>query len=212
MIPNIAAVMATSPVLISSLVGLFGNVHGGSFTEAQVQTVLLTDAVTNSSTWAVAFHTTLALKEGIDPADVQAIREGRPAPRRQTCRAVGSGKNDDRKARAPRRRGRRSIYSGPASARIMLSRSSPSSPHPRSRLHRQHHEASPGGAVSSSRLGRMRYPGALYYPRARCIPSTGPALSSGQLRSFARHRLVAVPHLGDGIREPPSTIAAAHGF
>jgi alkylhydroperoxidase family enzyme len=77
MIPNIAAAMATSPVLINSLVGLFGNVHGGSFTEAQVQIILLTDAVTNGSAWAVAFHTTLALKEGIDPADVQAIREGR---------------------------------------------------------------------------------------------------------------------------------------
>jgi alkylhydroperoxidase family enzyme len=77
MIPNLIGAMATSPVLINSLVGLFGNVHGGSFTEAQVQTVLLTDAVTNGSAWAVAFHTTLALKEGIDPADVQAIREGR---------------------------------------------------------------------------------------------------------------------------------------
>jgi alkylhydroperoxidase family enzyme len=77
MIPNIAGAMATSPVLINSLVGLFGNVHGGSFTEAQVQTVLLTDAVTNASTWAVAFHTALALKEGIDPSDVEAIRAGR---------------------------------------------------------------------------------------------------------------------------------------
>jgi alkylhydroperoxidase family enzyme len=77
MIPNIAGAMATSPVLINCLVGLFGNVHGGSFTEAQVQIVLLTDAVTNASTWAVAFHTALALKEGIDPADVQAIRAGR---------------------------------------------------------------------------------------------------------------------------------------
>ena len=77
MIPNITGAMATSPVLINSLVGLFGNVHGASFTEAQVQIVLLTDAVTNASPWAVAFHTTLALKEGIDPADVQAIREGR---------------------------------------------------------------------------------------------------------------------------------------
>jgi hypothetical protein len=57
MIPNIAGAMATSPVLINSLVGLFG--------------------VTNACTWAVAFHTALALKEGIDPADVQAIREGR---------------------------------------------------------------------------------------------------------------------------------------
>ncbi len=77
MIPNIVGAMATSPVLVDSLVGLFGKVHGGSFTEAQVQVVLLTDAVTNASAWAVAFHTALALKEGIDPADVQSIREGR---------------------------------------------------------------------------------------------------------------------------------------
>jgi AhpD family alkylhydroperoxidase len=77
MIPNIAGAMATSPVLINCLVGLFGNVHGGSFTEAQVQTVLLTDAVTNACTWAVAFHTALTLKEGVDPKDVQAIREHR---------------------------------------------------------------------------------------------------------------------------------------
>ena len=77
MIPNLIGAMSTSPILIDSLVGLFGKVHGGSFTEAQVQIVLLTDAVTNASAWAVAFHTTLALKEGIDPGDVQAIREGR---------------------------------------------------------------------------------------------------------------------------------------
>src|SRR6202050_5600265 len=77
MIPNIAGAMSTSPVLINSLVGLFQNVHGGSFTEAQIQIVLLTDSVTNACTWAVAFHTALALKEGLDPTDVQAVREGR---------------------------------------------------------------------------------------------------------------------------------------
>jgi AhpD family alkylhydroperoxidase len=77
MIPNIAGAMATSPVLIKSLVALFGNVHGGGFTEPQIQTVLLTDAVVNACTWAVAFHTALALKAGLDPADVHAIREGR---------------------------------------------------------------------------------------------------------------------------------------
>jgi alkylhydroperoxidase family enzyme len=77
MIPTLIGKMATSPVLIDSLVGLFGKVHGSSFTEAQVQTVLLTDAVTNDSAWAVAFHTALALKEGIDSGDVQAIRERR---------------------------------------------------------------------------------------------------------------------------------------
>ena len=77
MIPNILGAMATSPVLINSLVGLFGNVHGGTFTEAQVQTVLLTDAVTNAAEWAVAFHTALALNNGIDEAEVRAIRDGR---------------------------------------------------------------------------------------------------------------------------------------
>ena len=77
MLPNIVGAMSTSPILINSLVGLFQNVHGGSFTEAQVQTILLTDAVTNRCAWAVAFHTALALKEGLNPSDVQAIREGR---------------------------------------------------------------------------------------------------------------------------------------
>jgi AhpD family alkylhydroperoxidase len=77
MIPNIAGAISTSPVLINSLVGLFGNVHGGSFSEAQIQTLLLTNAVTNGCSWAVAFHTALALKEGLDPADVKAIRERR---------------------------------------------------------------------------------------------------------------------------------------
>lgn len=77
MIPNIAGAMATSPVLIDCLVGLFGKVHGGSFTEPQIQVVLLTDAVANASSWAVAFHSALALQQGIDTADVDAIRAGR---------------------------------------------------------------------------------------------------------------------------------------
>lgn len=75
MIPNIAGAMATSPALIGGLVGLFQKVHGGSFSEEQIQVLLLTNAVTNACTWAVAFHTALALKEGVDAADVEAIRK-----------------------------------------------------------------------------------------------------------------------------------------
>jgi AhpD family alkylhydroperoxidase len=78
MIPNIAGAMSTSPVLIGSLVGLFQKVHGGSFSEDRIQVLLLTNAVTNGCAWAVAFHTALALKEGIAPADVEAIRRRRP--------------------------------------------------------------------------------------------------------------------------------------
>jgi alkylhydroperoxidase family enzyme len=69
-------VMSTSPVLINSLVPVFGNVHGGSFSEPQIQTVLLTNAVTNASTYPVALHTFLALKDGVSEADVAAIRKG----------------------------------------------------------------------------------------------------------------------------------------
>jgi alkylhydroperoxidase family enzyme len=74
-VPNLVGAISNSPILIHSLFGLFQKVHGGSFTEAEIQTLLLTNAVTNSSSWAVAFHTALALKEGLGPADVQAIRE-----------------------------------------------------------------------------------------------------------------------------------------
>ncbi len=76
-VPNLAGAMALSPVLIRSFVPIFDQVHGGSFSEQQIQTVLLTDAVTNASTWAVALHTALGLKAGLSAADVEAIRSGR---------------------------------------------------------------------------------------------------------------------------------------
>ncbi|OXI80946.1 carboxymuconolactone decarboxylase [Burkholderia sp. AU33423] len=76
MIPNIAAAMAASPVLINGFIGLFERVHASSLTEPQIQTLLLTNAVTNASEWPVAFHTALALKQGVTHADVDAIRRG----------------------------------------------------------------------------------------------------------------------------------------
>ena len=75
-IPNIAGAMSTSPVLIDSLVALFGKVHGGSFSEPEIQILLLTNAVTNACGWAVAFHSALALSQGIDAGDVEEIRKG----------------------------------------------------------------------------------------------------------------------------------------
>jgi alkylhydroperoxidase family enzyme len=86
-VPNLAGAIANSPVLAKSLLGVFQNVHSGSFTEAEVQVLLLTNAVTNSSSWPVAFHTAIALKQGLDPADVQAIRERR-LPKQQRYAAL----------------------------------------------------------------------------------------------------------------------------
>jgi alkylhydroperoxidase family enzyme len=77
MVPNIAGALAGSPRLINGLVGVFQQVHGGSFTEAQIQALLLTNAVTNGAAWPVAFHSYLALQAGLSEADVQAIRERR---------------------------------------------------------------------------------------------------------------------------------------
>ncbi|QOZ31416.1 carboxymuconolactone decarboxylase family protein [Bradyrhizobium sp. CCBAU 53421] len=89
MIPNLAATMATSPVLIQSFIGIFDKVHGGSFTEQQIQTVLLTDAVTNGCTWAVALHSALGLQAGLDPTDVDAMRAGR-SPADKTLGALST--------------------------------------------------------------------------------------------------------------------------
>lgn len=75
-IPNIAAAMATSPVLISSLTDLFGRVHGGSFSEKEIQVLLLTNAVTNNAEWPIALHSSLARQEGVASADVARIRNG----------------------------------------------------------------------------------------------------------------------------------------
>lgn len=77
LIPNIAAAMAASPVLINGFIGLFERVHSSSLTEPQIQVLLLTNAVTNASEWAAAFHSALALKQGVHTIDVNAIRQGR---------------------------------------------------------------------------------------------------------------------------------------
>jgi alkylhydroperoxidase family enzyme len=76
-LPNLPAVIANSPKLINALVGLFQQVHSPGLTEAENQIVLLTDAVTNSSSYAVAFHTALALQQGISSEETTAIRERR---------------------------------------------------------------------------------------------------------------------------------------
>jgi uncharacterized peroxidase-related enzyme len=77
LIPNIAGVIANSPVLMRNFAQYFGAVHGGTLTEGDIQTLLLTNAVTNKCSWAVAFHSFLALQQDLTEADVEAIRQGR---------------------------------------------------------------------------------------------------------------------------------------
>lgn len=75
-LPNIAGAVANSPKALNSLVGLFDQVHTSTLTEAEIQIILLTDAVQNSSTYAVAFHTALAQQSGVSATETEAIRSG----------------------------------------------------------------------------------------------------------------------------------------
>ena len=74
-LPNLAASIANSPKLVTALVGVFQQVHSSSLTEQEIQIVLLTDAVANSSAYAVAMHTALAHAQSVSPEETAAIRE-----------------------------------------------------------------------------------------------------------------------------------------
>ena len=73
-IPNLAAAISNSPKLLTAFAAVFQQVHSSSLTEQEIQIVLLTDAVTNSCAYAVAFHTALALKAGVGSEETDAIR------------------------------------------------------------------------------------------------------------------------------------------
>jgi alkylhydroperoxidase family enzyme len=86
-LPNLLAKISNSPKLLTGLAGMFQQVHSPGLTEAENQIVLLTDAVTNSSAYAVAFHTALAHEQGISPEETDAIRAAR-APKDQRFAAL----------------------------------------------------------------------------------------------------------------------------
>lgn len=92
-VPNTAGAIAGYPPLLNAFVTAFKSAHSGSFSEAEVQVILLTNAVTNACAWAVAFHTRLALQQGIAPADVDAIRrrEAPAGPRIAALSALARG-------------------------------------------------------------------------------------------------------------------------
>jgi uncharacterized peroxidase-related enzyme len=82
-IPNLAAAISSSPKLVTAFAAVFQQVHSSSLTEQEIQIVLLTDAVANSCSYAVAFHTALALKQGVSSEEIDAIRARRaPQDRR----------------------------------------------------------------------------------------------------------------------------------
>jgi uncharacterized peroxidase-related enzyme len=74
-VPNGAGVMANSSALLNSFFSAFGHFRGGgTFTPAERQVLLLSNAVANDCAWAVAFHSLEALADGVTPAAVNAVR------------------------------------------------------------------------------------------------------------------------------------------
>ena len=78
MIPNLAATMAESPELLKGFLQIREILYGGTFTPGEVQVLALTNAFENACAYCMAFHSTLALKEGVSPETVAALRAGAP--------------------------------------------------------------------------------------------------------------------------------------
>lgn len=82
-IPNLAATMAESPALIDAFLALREQYAKTAFSPAEIQVLSITAAYENDCGWCVAFHTAMALKEGVAKEAVEALRRGgRPADAR----------------------------------------------------------------------------------------------------------------------------------
>jgi AhpD family alkylhydroperoxidase len=78
MVPNLAAGMAESPQLLAGFLAVREIYLQGTFSPAEIQVLSLTAAAENDCAWCMAFHTLMALKEGVSRADVDALRAGGP--------------------------------------------------------------------------------------------------------------------------------------
>jgi len=76
MVPNLAAAMSESPQLLAGFLSVREIYAGGTFTPAEIQVLSLTAAYENDCAWCMAFHTLMALKEGVSREDVEALRAG----------------------------------------------------------------------------------------------------------------------------------------
>ena len=154
-IPNLAAAISNSPKLLTAFAGVFQQVHSSGLTEQEIQIVLLTDAVANSCSYAVAFHTALALQQGVSPEETNAIRERRAPSGPAICRAFHPGEDTHREAGAPERTGTRCIH------RRGLHKGTDPGGHRRSRglydhqLCWNHRQSATGRSVPAVRLARI---------------------------------------------------------
>lgn len=76
LVPNLAATMAESPALLKGFLTLRELYATTGFSPAEVHVLSLAAAWENQCAYCVAFHTAMALKEGVSREDVDALRRG----------------------------------------------------------------------------------------------------------------------------------------
>jgi AhpD family alkylhydroperoxidase len=76
-VPNLAATMATSPVLLEAFLSLRSIAARGSLDPVSREAVAVAVAREVQCTYCVAAHSTFALMQGASPAVVEALRAGR---------------------------------------------------------------------------------------------------------------------------------------
>ncbi|OED00902.1 carboxymuconolactone decarboxylase family protein [Rhizobium sp. YK2] len=79
-VPNLQAHMAESPELLAGYSALWDLFSKTSLTPHEQQVVYLTSNFENECHYCMAGHTTLAKMQKMDPAVIQALREGTPLP------------------------------------------------------------------------------------------------------------------------------------
>ena len=87
MIPNLAASMAESPELLNGFLTIREIFYSGSFTPGEIQVLALTNAFENGCRYCMAFHSAVALKEGVSKDAVEALRAGQ-SPHEPRLRAL----------------------------------------------------------------------------------------------------------------------------
>ena len=78
MIPNVEKVMALTPQLLAGYTFMWDQFETTTLTDAERQVVYMTANFENECTYCVPWHTILAKKAGLSPADVEALRNGAP--------------------------------------------------------------------------------------------------------------------------------------
>jgi AhpD family alkylhydroperoxidase len=77
LVPNLAATMATAPGLLKGFLALRELYTAGSFSPAEIQVLSIVSATENDCAWCVAFHTAMALKDGVPRPVADQLRAGR---------------------------------------------------------------------------------------------------------------------------------------